>query len=89
MNTNDRHAVDQQPEINRPADAPKAFEEFSFELKTTAEIPIFSKTARVVEEVVISKETTERAQTVRDSIKSTDVTVEKIDTDEVGNRRNG
>ncbi len=69
--------------------AADAFREGSFEIKTQAEIPVISKTARVVEEVVIGKQTTEHAKIIRDPVKSTDVTVENIDSGEAGNRENG
>ncbi len=42
------------------------------------EDPVVSKTARVVEEVVISKERTERTEKVRDAIRRTDVRVEPL-----------
>ena len=59
-----------------------AFKEASFEIKTRAEIPVISKTARFVEEVVISKETVERAETVRDSVRRTEVEVEDLTFDD-------
>lgn len=43
-----------------------------------AEIPVVTKQARVVEEVVIRKDVDERAQTVRDTVRRTDVLVEPI-----------
>lgn len=66
-----------------------AFQEGSFEIKTQAEIPVISKTARIVEEVVISKHLTEHAETVRDSVKRTDVRVEQFKTDDEKIRGNG
>ncbi len=65
------------------------FQEGSFEMKTQAQIPVISKTARIVEEVVITKQMIERAATVRDSIKKTTVEVSEINTDDAINRRNG
>ncbi len=66
-----------------------AFREGSFEIKTQAEIPVISKKARIVEEVVIFKEITEHTETVRDSVKRTSVEISEIDTDDADNRRNG
>ena len=37
------------------------------------------KQARVVEEVVVGKEATQRTETVRDTVRRTDVNVEKTD----------
>lgn len=65
-----------------------AFRESSFEIKTQAEIPVISKGARVVEEVLISKVINEYAETVRDSVRKTSVEVSEIegeiDTDDAG-----
>lgn len=69
-----RHAVD------RPASEAdfRAFKEGAIELTETAEEAVVAKYARVVEEVVIGKEVSERTQTVRDSVRRTDVEVEEI-----------
>lgn len=66
-----------------------AFHEGSFEIKTQAEIPVISKTARIVEEVVLSKRMTQHTETVRDSVKRTSVEVGEIDAEDAVNRRNG
>jgi len=82
----ERHAV------NRPVDAgsaTEAFKEGTFEVTTQAEVPVVSKEARVVEEVVINKEMSERAETVRDTVKRTDVEVDEINTADARNRGNG
>jgi uncharacterized protein (TIGR02271 family) len=66
----------------RPVDRPvsdrdaAAFQEQSFELRETAEEAVVQKRARVVEEVVIDKEVAERTETVRDTVRRTDVDVE-------------
>jgi stress response protein YsnF len=46
-----------------------------------------SKQARVVEEVVVGKEATERTETVRDTVRRTDVEVEKTDPNQSGTTR--
>ena len=67
----------------RPVDRPlanadeTAFQESSFEVKATAEEPVVSRQARVVEEVVVDKETTERTETVRDTVRRTNVDVDE------------
>jgi stress response protein YsnF len=68
----------------RPADRPvtdldKPFEEKSFEVLETREEPVVGKTARVVEEVVVGKETRKHEESVRDSVRKTEVEVEKLD----------
>lgn len=70
--TVDRHAV------NRPVTAADtaAFRESTIEVTEHAEQPVVAKQARVVEEVVIGKETTQRTETVRDTVRRTDVDVD-------------
>jgi len=76
----ERVNVDRRP-VDRPvsgADA-NAFQERTFEVRTTAEEAVVQKQARVVEEVVIGKEVQERTETVRDTVRRTDVEVEGQD----------
>lgn len=54
-----------------------AFKEGEFEVRTSAEEAVVNKQARVVEEVVINKEVTERTETIRDSVRRTDVEVKE------------
>lgn len=72
----ERHAVDQPA---TEADL-AAFKDASFELRETAEEAVVAKTARIVEEVVVNKEVTEQAATVSDTVRRSDVEVEKIPT---------
>jgi len=68
----------------RPVDRPISEQELSglrdqsFEVMETAEEPVIQKRARVTEEVVVGKETTERTQKVNDTVRHTDVKVERI-----------
>lgn len=55
-----------------------AFKEGVIELKEYAEVPVVSKEARVVEEVVIGKEVAEHEETVRDTARKTEVNVENV-----------
>jgi uncharacterized protein (TIGR02271 family) len=52
-----------------------AFEERTVEVHETEEVPVVAKTARVVEEVAIRKEETDRTQTVRDTVRREEVEV--------------
>ncbi len=74
----ERVTVDRRPVDRAVTDADKAFGEKSIEVTETAEVPVVSKTARVVEEVVVGKTATERTETVRDTIRRTDVEVEDL-----------
>lgn len=71
----DRHAVD-RPATD--ADFNKAFTGASLELTETSEEAVVQKQARVVEEVVVGKEATQRTETVRDTVRRTDVEVQQI-----------
>jgi len=75
--------VNRQP-VDRPAtDADfNAFREGTVELTETAEVPVVQKEARVVEEVSLGKQVEERTETIRDSVRSTEVDVERIEGDE-------
>jgi uncharacterized protein (TIGR02271 family) len=53
-----------------------AFEERTVEVHQTAEEPVVNKTARVAEEVVVRKDTTERTETVRDDVRREEVEVQ-------------
>lgn len=71
--------VERRP-VDRPADEAdlQAFEEGVIEITTTAEEPVVAKKARVVEEVVVGKEVHEHEETIRDTVRRTDVEVEDV-----------
>src|SRR5581483_1732385 len=78
----ERVTVERHP-ANRPVTAgDEAFREREIEVTETSEQPVISKEARVVEEVVVGKTAQQRTQTVRDTVKRTDVEVEKITPDQ-------
>lgn len=64
----------------------EAFREGEVTLTEHAEVAVVAKEARVVEEVVIGKEVSERVETVSDTVRRTEVEVEEIDGD-ITNRR--
>ncbi|SFE73116.1 YsnF/AvaK domain-containing protein [Spirosoma endophyticum] len=72
----------QRTPVNRVAtDADlNAFQEGQIELTEHAEVPVVSKTARVVEEISVGKEVNERVETIRDTVRSTNVDVENLGT---------
>jgi uncharacterized protein (TIGR02271 family) len=68
----------------RPADRPatpqdEAFKEREVRVSEMKEEPVIAKEARVVEEVSVGKDVREREETVRDTVRRTDVDVEKDD----------
>ena len=77
--------------VNEPATEADlaAFKEGTMEVRETAEEPVVEKTARVVEEVNISKDVTERTETVSDTLRRTDVDVEKMSPQQVAQATQG
>lgn len=71
--------VERRP-VNQPATQADtdAFKEGSIELRESAEEAVVSKNARVVEEVVVGKEVTERTENISDTVRRTDVEVEQL-----------
>lgn len=73
----ERHPVDRAISGNEAAFGQTA----DVVVTTTEEVPVVSKEARVVEEVVVGKTETERTETVRDTVRRTDVEIEDVATD--------
>ena len=73
----------QRRSVDRPASEAdlKAFEGGSIEVHETAERAVISKTARVVEEVVVGKQATSRTETISDQVRNTVVDVENAGND--------
>jgi stress response protein YsnF len=74
----ERVNVERHP-VNRPVtDADiRAFREGTFEVRERSEQPVVNKKARVVEEVAINKDVNMRDHTVKDTVRRTDVDVQK------------
>jgi uncharacterized protein (TIGR02271 family) len=70
----ERHRVD-QPISTTDA---TAFKEQSIEMRERAEEAVVQKSARVVEEVVVGKEATQRKQNIKDTVRHTEVQVEQL-----------
>jgi len=75
----ERVNVERHP-VDRPATAADvtAFKEGSIEVTERSEQPVVQKQARVVEEVIIGKDVEQRTETVRDTVRRTDVQVEQM-----------
>jgi uncharacterized protein (TIGR02271 family) len=76
VNLREEHASIERRAVDRPATAADLQEGF-VEVKETAEEPVVAKTARVVEEVVVAKEGSNRTETITDTIRGTQVEVER------------
>ncbi|MCB2378042.1 YsnF/AvaK domain-containing protein [Hymenobacter sp. BT635] len=81
----ERHAV------NRPATEAdfNAFKEGEIEITESAERAVVGKEARVIEEVTLGKEVTEREETIRDTVRKTEVDVERINDTTTNTQRSG
>jgi uncharacterized protein (TIGR02271 family) len=73
--------VDRRPADRAVSQADMAaMRDGTIEMTETSEEAVVSKQARVVGEVVVSKDATERQEKVRDTVRRTDVDVEQLDT---------
>lgn len=81
VNLREEHVTVERNPVNRPATEADlaALGETQIELKEHAEVPVVSKEARVVEEVSLGKEVQEREETVRETVRKTEVDVENLD----------
>jgi len=82
------HVVVNRHPVNRAVtDADlSGFKEGDIEITERAEQAVVSKQARVVEEVEVGKQVSEREQVVSDTVRRTDVEVEEIDTNTTARR---
>lgn len=77
----EEHVNVERTAVNRPvtdADLNK-LQDRDIEMTERAEVPVVNKEARVVEEVRISKDVDEREETIRDTVRDTEIDVDKID----------
>lgn len=76
---NETVTIDRRP-VNRPLAAAElgvdAFKDRTIEMDETAEEAVVAKTARVVEEIGIRKDVTDRTQTITDTVRSTKVDID-------------
>lgn len=79
VNLREEHATVERRPADRPATAAdlEALAEKSVEIRETAEKAVASKTARVVEEVVVGKEATQSTEVIEDTVRHTEVEVER------------
>jgi uncharacterized protein (TIGR02271 family) len=82
----ERVVVERNP-VNRAASEADLnnFKEENFELTEHAEVPVVRKEARVVEEVRVGKEVENREETVRDTVRKTDVDIENFKSEDPRN----
>jgi uncharacterized protein (TIGR02271 family) len=80
LNLREEHVSVERHPVNQPATAADLanMKEGSFEMRETAEEAVVAKSVRVVEEVVVGKEVTEHAETISDTVRRSDVEIERI-----------
>jgi uncharacterized protein (TIGR02271 family) len=80
VNLREEHVNVERRPVDQPISAldASAFKEQSIELRETAEEAVVQKTARVVEEVVVGKEVSQREQQINDTVRHTEVQVEQL-----------
>lgn len=78
----EEHVSVERQAVNRPVSGSDLsnFQERNIELTESAEVPVVNKEARVVEEISLSKEVNEREETIRDTVRNTEVDIENADT---------
>ncbi len=70
--------VERRPVNEQVGDVEALFQERSFQATETTEEAVVGKEARVVEEVVVRKDVGERVETVQDTVRHTEVEVERL-----------
>ena len=76
----EEHVTVERNPVNREVgrDEMANFQERDIELSERAEVPVVNKEARVVEEIRLTKDVEEREETIRDTVRSTEVDVENL-----------
>jgi uncharacterized protein (TIGR02271 family) len=76
----EEHARVERRPVDRPATEADlaAFKEGTIEVRESAEEAVVAKQARVVEEVIVGKEVSERTDTVSDTVRRTEVDVDRV-----------
>ncbi|MDB5819461.1 MAG: hypothetical protein JWQ11_3101 [Rhizobacter sp.] len=77
----EEHAVVERRPVDRALSEAEldGFQERSIEVREMAEKAVVSKSARVVEEVVVGKQASERTENISDTVRHTEVEVERLD----------
>jgi len=85
INLREEHVSVERRPVDRPVtNADAAFQERTIEATESAEKAVVNKQARVVEEVALNKHVEERTETVNDTVRRTDVDVEKLQPGQAG-----
>jgi len=85
LNLREENVNVERTPVDRPATEADLREQ-EVEMRERAEVPVVNKEARVVEEVSLNKDVTERDETIRDTVRDTEVDIDKLDRNDKGNR---
>jgi uncharacterized protein (TIGR02271 family) len=85
----EEHVHVERHNVDRPASESDfaAFKEGVIELTEHAEVPVVNKQMQVVEEVSLNKEVEERTETIKNTLRSTDVEIETLGSKEGSSQR--
>jgi stress response protein YsnF len=77
----EEHVSVQRQAVDRPVSGDELtnFREQDIELTERREVPVVNKEARVVEEISLSKDVTERDETINETLRNTEVDINKVD----------
>jgi uncharacterized protein (TIGR02271 family) len=80
VNLREEHVSVERRPVDKPISAgdTTAFKEQSIEMRERSEEAVVQKSARVVEEVVVGKQATQRQENIKDSVRHTEVQVENL-----------
>lgn len=78
INLQEEHVQVERKAVNRPATAADLTEE-NIEVTEHTEVPVVNKETRVVEEISLVKDVTERDEVIQDTVKKTEVDIDKTD----------
>lgn len=83
------HVNVERTPVNRPATEAdfNTFQEGTVEVTEHAEVPVVAKDARVVEEVSLDKDVSEREETIHDTVRHTEVDTENLDSTDAATRQ--
>ena len=89
INLKEEHAYVERNTVDRSADESDfdAFKEGEIEIKEYAEVPVVAKQARVIEEINIQKNVEERNETIKDTVRKTEVDIEDLKKDSTSSLR--
>ncbi len=85
INLRDESVTVERNAVDRPATTADLREE-QLEVREYDEVPVVNKEARVVEEISLSKDVTEREETISDTVRKTEVDIDRDDRTTRGDR---